>query len=110
MDKIYETPAATFTETPEGYELKVTLPGVAKENVELNVENRTLSLKAENKYQPPAGFKQVVNEFARADYAMSVDLPEMADTATLGAKMANGVLTVCIKKRPETQPKRITIA
>ena len=43
------------------------------------------------------------------NYAMSVEIPEMADTASLTAKIENGILTVVMKKRPETQPKRIEI-
>lgn len=106
----YIVPNATFTERPEDYELKVLLPGVAKEDAELHIENRTLTLKTHSKYQNPAGFKQVVHEFDRPNYAMSAELPEMADAETLQAKLANGVLLVTIRKRPETQAKRIQIA
>lgn len=106
----YVVPTANFTEHPEEYELKILLPGVAKEDAELHIENRTLTLKTHAKYQNPAGFKQVVGEFARPNYAMSADLPEMADTATLQAKLENGVLRITIRKRAETLAKRITIA
>ena len=40
---------------------------------------------------------------------MSADLPEMADPAALSAKLENGILTVTVKKRPETQPRKIEI-
>ena len=108
-EKTYATPAATFAERAEDYELKVTLPGIAKDEVELHVEGRTLTLKTASKYQHPAGFKLVAAEFERSDYAMSLDLPEMADISTLTAKCAAGVLTVTVKKRPETQPRKIEI-
>ena len=105
----YVVPAATFTEHPDGYELKVLVPGVAKGEAELKLENRTLTLKTHAKYQNPAGFKQVAAEFERVNYAISADLPEKADPGTLEAKLENGVLAVAIKKRPETQAKRIEI-
>ena len=108
-EKTYATPAATFAERAEDYELKVTLPGIAKDEVELHVEGRTLTLKTATKYQNPAGFKLVASEFERTDYAMSLDLPEMADISTLSAKCAAGVLTVTVRKRPETQPRKIEI-
>ena len=108
-EKNYVVPAAVFTERPEDFELKVTLPGIAKDEAELHVEGKTLTLKTASKYQTPAGFKQVVSEFDRVDYAMSFDLPEMADAANLSAKMENGILAIVIKKRPETQPKKIEI-
>ena len=105
----YIVPTATFQERPEDYELKILVPGVGKAEAELHIEGRTLTLKTHAKYQNPAGFKQVASEFERANYAMSVDLPEMADPATLSAKIENGILTVIMKKRPETQPKKIEI-
>ena len=53
--------------------------------------------------------KQVAAEFERVNYAMSVEVPEMADPSTLTAKIENGILTVAMKKRPETQPRKIEI-
>ena len=106
----FTVPSATFQERPEDYELKVLVPGVGKADAELHIEGRTLTLKTHAKYQNPAGFKQVAAEFERANYAMSVDLPEMADPAALSAKLENGVLTVTVKKRVEKQAKTITIA
>ena len=102
-------PAATLTEKPAEYELRAEVPGVGKEDAELHMEGRTMTLKTHAKYQNPAGFKVAAQEFERVNYAMSVDLPEMADPTTLTAKLENGVLTVVVKKRPETQAKKIDI-
>ena len=105
----YRVPTATITEQPDGFELKIQLPGIGKEEAELHMDGRTLTLKTNAKYQNPAGFKQVVSEFERENYAMSVDLPELADPAALTAKLENGILTVNVKKRPETQARKISI-
>ena len=106
----YVVPSATFTEKPEEYEFKAMLPGIARQDAELHIEGRTLTLKTHATHQNPAGFKQIAAEFARSNYAMSADLPEMADPSTLAAKLENGVLTVTVRKRPETQAKKIEIA
>ena len=105
----FTVPSATFTERPEDYELKVMLPGIGKGDAELHMEGKTLTLKTHASHQNPAGFRQVAAEFERTNYAMSADLPEMADPATLAAKLENGVLTVTMKKRAETQPRKISI-
>jgi len=105
----YTVPSATMNETPEGYELNFEIPGVGKEAVELHVENRSITLKTHAAYQHPAGFRQVAAEFERENYAASVDLPEMADPSTVSAKVENGMLYVTVKKRPETQARRIEI-
>jgi len=105
----FVVPAATFTEKPDEYELKVQIPGVGKEDAELHIDGKTLTLKTHAKYQNPAGFREVASEFERTNYAISADLPEMADPKTLTAKLENGVLAVTVKKRPETQAKKIDI-
>ncbi len=105
----YEVPAATFTEKPDEYELKIQIPGIAKDEAELHIDGKTLTLKTHSKYQNPAGFKQIAAEFERSNYAISVDLPEMADVKTLSAKLENGLLGVSVKKRPETQARKIEI-
>ena len=108
-EETFRVPAANFCEKPDGYEIKMQLPGVGKEDVELKMEGRTLTLKTHAKYQNPAGFKQVVGEFERTNYAMSADLPEKADPSALKAKLENGVLAVEIGKRPETKAVKIDI-
>lgn len=105
----FVVPSATLSERPEEYELKFVVPGVGKGDADLHVEGRTLTLKTHAKHQNPAGFKQVAAEFENVNYAMSAEIPERADLATLTAMIENGILTVVIKKRPEMQPKKIEI-
>ena len=105
----YIVPTATFKEKPEDYELKILVPGIGKAEAELHIDGKTLTLKTHAKYQNPAGFKEIVTEFTYPNYALTADLPEMADPKTLAAKLENGVLTVIVKKRPETQAKKIDI-
>lgn len=111
MDNInYLVPAAKLAERPDGYDIRFAIPGIPKETVDLDVEGRTLVLKTHAHRQNPAGFRQVAAEFDAADYAASVDLPDLADPATLSASLANGILAVAVAKRPETQARRIAIA
>lgn len=105
----FSVPSARLTENTDAYELKVSLPGIGREDATLHMEGRTLVLKAVSRRQNPAGFKQVASEFENENFAMSVDLPEMADESTLDAKLENGIMTVTIKKRPETRPRKIDI-
>ena len=102
-------PQASMKELGDGYELTFEIPGVGKGEAELHVENRSLTLRTATKFQPPAGFRPVACEFERANYAISVDLPETADPATLAAKLENGLLRVTVRKRAETQARVIEI-
>lgn len=105
----YVVPTVRRNEHPEYYEFTFELPGIAKEEAELHVEGRTLTLKTRAAYQAPAGFKLVAQEFDRPNYAVSVDLPDLCDLATVSGSLENGLLKVNVKKRPETQPRKIAI-
>ncbi len=109
-EETYIVPTATMNERPEDFELVFEIPGVGKGEADLHIENRSLILKTHATHQNPAGFKQVAAEFEHENYAVSVDLPETADPATISAKLENGVLRVIVRKRPETQARVIAIA
>ncbi len=108
-DEKYVVPTAVLTEKPEEYELKIEVPGIGKDEAELHLDGKTLTLKTHAKYQNPAGFREIAKEFERQNYAISADLPELANPETLAAKLENGLLTITIKKRAETQGKKIAI-
>ena len=108
-DEKYVVPTAVLTEKPEEYELKIEVPGIGKDEAELHLDGKTLTLKTHAKYQNPAGFKEIAREFERQNYAISADLPELANPETLAAKLENGLLVITIKKREETQGKKIAI-
>lgn len=105
----YVVPTATLTERPDDYVLGFEIPGVGKGEADLHCEGRTLTLKTHAKYQNPAGFKEALSEFERANYAISVDLPEMADLASIKAELENGILRVTVQKRAETKARKIEI-
>lgn len=105
----YATPAFRASETPEGYEIVFEIPGAGKGDVDLHVDGRTLSMKTHAKRETPAGFRCAVREFARTDWAASLDLPDLVDPATIAARVENGVLTVTMSKRAELRPRKIEI-
>ena len=106
----YVPPAVALRETPEAYEYTFEIPGIPKECAELGVEGRTLTLKTNAVFTPPAGFKPASVEFCRCNYAVSVDMPELADPGTVKASSANGLLKVTVDKKPETKARKIAIA
>ena len=105
------TPAVYMAERSEGYDITFEVPGAGKGDVDLHVDGRTLRLRTNKKpAEKPAGYREAIREFdPDLNYAVSVDLPELADPATIKATVENGVLRVFVAKRPENQPRRIEI-
>lgn len=107
--ELFATPTVRANETPDGYEITFEIPGAGKGDVDLHVDGRTLSMKTHAKRETPAGFRCAVREFDRADYAASLDLPDLVDPATIAGRVENGVLTVTMSKRAELKPRKIEI-
>ena len=103
------TPAIRFSERADGYDLTAEIPGIGKTDVDLHVDGRTLTMKTKAQHQNPAGFRTAVREFERANYAFSLDLPELVDISTIKGAVDNGVLKVSMQKRAEVQPRKIEI-
>jgi HSP20 family molecular chaperone IbpA len=110
-NEILATPAVYMAERPEGYDITFEIPGAGKGDVNLHVDGRTLRLRTTKKpAEKPAGFREAIREFdPDRNYAVTVDLPELADPSTAKASVENGVLRVNVAKRPENQPRRIEI-
>lgn len=103
------TPTVYVNENKEGYEITFEMPGVGKDDIQLHVENRTLTLSTDTQYALPEGFECESCEFPICNYAVSLDLPEHADTAEVKATVANGVLAVKLPKRAELKPRKIDV-
>ena len=104
------TPASSAEETKDAFILAIELPGVAQQAIDLNVENRTLSVTAENTVNKYSDRELVLNEIGEIRYRASFDLPERVDDGNIRATLKNGVLTLTFPKHAEVQQHKIAIA
>ena len=96
----YFRPAVDIRETDEAYEVVAELPGVAAENVSVDVEKNVLTLVAERSEvseEEAKGYRHV--ERVRGTFRRSFTLPDTVDDEAIEASLANGVLTVRLPKR-----------
>ena len=100
---IYET---------EGRDLviKAELPDMTREQIEVTVENNTLTLKGTK--NPPSDVTE--EQFRRSErhygaFVRSFTLPNTVDASKVGAEYRNGVLTVKLPYREEAKPRSINI-
>jgi HSP20 family protein len=89
------------------------LPGFKKEEVDITLENQTLTLSAERKVESKDDKAQggyLLNERRYTRFLRSFTLPPTIDEKSVQAKLEHGVLTVTLSKREETKPRKITVA
>lgn len=104
------SPAVDVYEDQEGITLTAELPGLAVEDIDLRVENDTLTLKGERKLEREdkrEGYRRVERSYGT--FSRSFSLPDTVDTERIKAESKNGVLKVFLPRREETKPRQIQV-
>lgn len=103
-------PIVDISETNADYLIKVELPEVEKEDVEVSIDNGLLTIKGERKFvKEDETETQHRIESLYGLFSRSFTLPSDADEASISAKSNNGVLKVRIPKIKETPAESVQI-
>lgn len=102
-------PLVTIIEEENGFTLTAELPGVPKENVQVNVENNVLSLEGEIRLSTPEQMESTHAEVSTAKYKRAFTLSRELDPSKIEASQRDGVLTLRIPKAEHAQPRRIEV-
>lgn len=103
------TPASRVEESKDAYTLTVELPGVIEKDIEVTLENRVLSVTAENTVESMREHTLVLSEIPEARYRAAFDLPEHVNTEGIKATNKNGLLILTLPKHEEVKPRRIAV-
>ena len=90
--------------------LKAELPDVDRDDIDLNVENNTLTLRGErkvNKEINQEAFHRIERSYG--SFVRQFSLPSTVDPAKITADYKNGVLTVTLPVREEAKPRSVKI-
>jgi HSP20 family protein len=103
-------PAVDILETEEQLVFKADLPDIDPKNVNIQVENGTLTLEGERKFERKEG-KEGYHRIERSygSFVRCFSLPETVDTEHVKADYKNGVLTVTLPKKEVAKPKTVKI-
>jgi HSP20 family protein len=103
-------PAMDLVETADHFVLRADLPGMSEEDVNLEVEDRVLTVSGERKAEhteSKEGYQRVERAFG--SFSRSLTLPEGIDAEAVSASFDKGVLEVTIPKPEERKPRKISI-
>jgi HSP20 family protein len=104
----YLTPLANILETKDAYVLEAEMPGVAKDGLEVSVENGELTIVGHRKAASPQG-RMVYRESREFDYRRAFELDPSIDTARISAKLDQGLLTLTLPKAESVKPRKIAV-
>jgi HSP20 family protein len=103
-------PHVDVREEAERFVVAADLPGVEGKDIEVTADKGVLTIRGERHSESKTsadGFERV--ERATGTFLRRFSLPESADAEAIKARHVNGVLEVTIPKRPQEQPRRISV-
>ncbi len=103
----WSLPTTVWEENDQAY-IELELPGVAKEDLDITVEQGKLTVSAERK-APETERQYWLSERRYGRFERSFQLPKTFDAESIKADLANGVLTLTLSKKPEAQPRKVEI-
>lgn len=107
------TMAVNLFEKDDTYYVQAFLPGVKAEEVEINVDQNTLNLKAripsDLEKEEARQYRWYVTELGYGDVSRSLSFPAPIDAARIEASQENGVLTITVPKAEQAKPKQIKV-
>src|ERR1700756_6079266 len=99
-------PAVDVYEDPKKVVLKLEVPGMEEKDLDVGVENNTLTVKGERKFEKDEkeeNFHRI--ERRSGTFYRSFTLPSTVDTGNVQASYSAGVLKLELSKKAEAQPK-----
>src|SRR2546422_3692494 len=102
------SPPVDIYETENELVLKADLPDVKLEDIEVRVENQTLTLKGERKFEESDGsYHRIERHYGT--FVRSFTVPATVDAEKVKAEFKNGVLTVTLPKKEAAKPRQVKI-
>ena len=105
----YSTPRYEVIPSAEATVVQVELPGVAKSDLKISVENQELSLEATTKLEQPDTWKVLHRESSDRAYRLRLRLGKQVDSTGIQADLEDGVLALSIPKAEEAKPRTIKV-
>ena len=102
-------PRVSLEDTGEALVLRAEVPGVADKDLELQVEESTVTVKGERKTQVQEGHSVHRKERADFRFARSFRLPAKVAADKAEAELKHGVLTLTLPKAEAAKPRKVTV-
>ena len=104
------SPVIDVSETKTEIIIEAEIPGLGKDDINVSVDNNTLTIKGEKKQETKTDEEDAVRtERVYGRFVRELSLPQSVDAEKIKATYKNGVLHVTLPKQETAQPKQISI-
>ncbi|ADN02673.1 Hsp20/alpha crystallin family protein [Spirochaeta thermophila] len=107
-ERVFRPPVYDVREEDGKIVVRMEMPGVDKDGVEISVEDNTLTVVGHRKDTLPEG-AYLVRERRMCDYRRVFTLDETVDPESIEARLENGVLFLTLQVKESAKPKKIEV-
>jgi HSP20 family protein len=103
-------PPVDIYEDEHNIVLKVEVPGIDQKDLDIRIENNTITIRGERKFEKETkeeNYHRVERRYG--SFQRSFGLPNTVNPEQVTANYENGLLTVALGKRAEAKPKQIKV-
>jgi len=103
-------PAVDVYEDEHKVSLKIEVPGIDEKDIDVRVENNTLTVHGERKIEKEEkeeNYRRVERQYG--SFTRTFTLPTTVDTENVSANYDKGVLKITLPKKAEAKPKQIKV-
>ncbi len=104
-------PAVDVYEDEHKVTLKIEVPGIEEKDIDVRVENQTLTVHGERKIEKEEkeeNYRRVERQYG--SFTRTFTLPQTVDTENVSANYDKGVLKIALPKKAEAKPKQIKVS
>jgi len=102
-------PVSDIFETDHALNVVLEMPGVAKENVDIDIDNDVLKVSGRIDIAKYEGLQPVYTEYNIGNYSRSFQLSNKVDQDGIKAELKDGVMTLVLPKSEKAKPRRISV-
>jgi HSP20 family molecular chaperone IbpA len=103
-------PSADIYESENALTVVLEIPGVSKDNVDVNIEDGVLTVEGRIDFSKYEGLQPVYSEYNVGPYRRSFQISSQIDHSKISAQMQNGIMTLELPKAETAKPRRIQIS
>lgn len=109
QDGLLLAPAVDIYETKDDFVMKLLMPGVKKDTVEVKMDNDELMIYGRVPEELHVRERVILNEIDTGNYYRVFKVSDSVDVEQIKAKMDDGILIVTLPKHERTKPREIPI-
>ena len=102
-------PRTNLYENGDTFEIRAEVPGIAKDDLNVNIQGNYLEISGSRTDDTPDGYKVHRTERGTSTFSRSFTLPDDVDADKVEAQLKDGILYLTLPKSEVAKPKQITI-